>query len=275
MSVRLLQPAQAYAGFQFTHSATARNDGADEATGVVFTATAEPGLAILAAEAGASSCSVSPSSATCALGAIGGGASRGITLTLNAPDPGAFDLTAAVTADIDADPRRDSATVVVTAVRAVDLVWSAATAVVQVDAQTTVTATLQNAADFAASSVAVTATLSDGVRPDQATLGGTSCTISNQSITCPTQQQLAPRGTVDFRVVVTGRTAGSQRVTVAASSSDTERTPGDNQREVTVSVNSPQSSDGGGGALSWLAVAALLAACGFGRGRSSERHRPS
>ncbi len=193
MRVTLTQPAQAFAGLSFLQTASVENDGADEATGVVFTATAAPGLTIEAAQAGGVSCTVSPSSANCPLGAVGGGAARGVTLTLRAAAAGTFALTANVAATTDADLRDNTAGVAVTALPAVDLVWSGAASAVQLNAQTTVTATLDNAADSAATLVAVTATLAAGIRPDQATLGGTTCTISGQAVSCPTRSFASAR----------------------------------------------------------------------------------
>jgi hypothetical protein len=262
MSVTLPQPEQAFAGVSFGEIATLDNDGADEAAGVVFTATAGAGLAIEAAEAGGASCAVAPSSASCSVGAVGGGASRAVTLTLRAAAPGTFELTASVTATSDQDASDNSATVEVTAVSGVDLVWSGAASPVPLNAQSTLTATLTNAADFAATSVAVSASLAAGLRPDQVTLGGSACTIAGQSVSCPAQP-LAARGTVPLTLTLTGTAAGDQPVTVYAEPSEPERVPADNQLAIAMTVRAPQPSGGGGGAFSWLAVAALLAAYGF------------
>ena len=83
---------QVLAGTQFSHGATVQNSGAEEATAAVFTASAATGLTIVNASAGDSGCTVTPSSATCSLGTIGGGAARSVTLTLLAPSPGSYDL---------------------------------------------------------------------------------------------------------------------------------------------------------------------------------------
>jgi hypothetical protein len=269
LRVTLPQPAQAYAGVSFAQTASVANEGADEATGVVLTATADAGLAIEAADAGGASCTVAPSSASCALGAVGGGASRNVTLTLRAAAPGAFELATAVTAASDEDVSDNDAVVEVTAVAGVDLVWSAPASAVPLNTQATIAATLTNAADFAATSVVVSVTLAGGLRPDQVTLGGSACTIAGQSVSCPATP-LAARGALPLALTVTGTAAGDQPVTVYADTNDAERVPADNRLAIAMTVSIPQSS-GGGGAFSWLAVAALLAAYGY---RATPRRRP-
>jgi len=265
MAVELAQPPQAFAGAQFTHSATIRNHGRDEATQVAFTATAAPGLAILTAEAGGAACTVSPSSASCAFGAVGGGGARSVTLSMQAGAPGSFSLTGAVTASNEGDPSDNSRTVTITAIPSVDLGWSGAGSAVALDAQTTINATLANATDFAATSMTVTATFSAGLRPDEATLAGAACTVSGQSVACPART-LAARGSVDLTLRMTGIAAGAGRVTMVATASETDRNPADNQSLFTVTVNAPASAnDGGGGALSWWAFAALFAALSLHR----------
>jgi hypothetical protein len=267
MTIALPPVPAVFAGTQFTHTATLRNDGADAATGVVFTATAQQGLAIGGADAGGEACTVSASSATCSLGSVGGGASRAVVLTMSAPAPGTFNLATTVTASGDADLGDNSAAVAVTAIPGIDLVWSAAATGVQLNSRATVTATLANVADFLATSVAVTATLTAGLRPEEATLGGVACTASGQSVACPTQA-MAGRGTVALVLTVTGTTAGAQQVTFGAAANETDRAPADNQVAVGVTVSAPE--QGGGGAASWLAVVALLSAY-----RARQRRRPS
>jgi hypothetical protein len=275
MAVTLPQVAQsALAGVQFNHTVTLVNEGADEATGVSFAATTEGALSIVAANAGASSCTVASQSATCPLGSVGGGASRTVTLTLRSASVGTFNLTATVDAAADADAGDDSRTVPVTVVPVVDLGWSGSSPGVQTNAQTTITATLDNSGDFAASNVNVTAALSPGLRPDAAALSGTPCTISGQSVACPTRT-LAAQTNVALVVTATGIAVGPEQMTVNATATEAERTPNNNQFSLAVAVSAPAQNDGGGGALSWWVVLSLLAACGV-RGRLQlGRRRPS
>jgi hypothetical protein len=273
MAVTLPPRAQpAHAGVSFNHAVTVVNQGADAATNVTVAANTESGLTIVAADAGASSCAVQQTSASCALGTVSGGAARTVALTLRAANVGTFDLTSTVTADADADSGDDSATIDVAVVPLVDLVWSGSSPGVQLDAQTTINAVLDNTADFAASGVAVTAALTAGLRPDSASLAGTVCTITGQSITCPTRS-LAAQTNVALVVAATGIAAGNQQLTLSAAASEAERTPADNQLAIAVNVSAPQQAgDGGGGALPWWVVVALLAARGL-RGRELPRRR--
>ncbi len=153
----------------------------------------------------------------------------------------------------------------------VDLVWSAAASAVALNGQSTLTATLTNAADVAATSVVVSAALAAGLRPDQVTLGDSACTIAAQTVSCPARP-LAARGSLPLTLTVTGTAPGNQPVTVYANTNDAERVPADNQLAIAMTVNSPQ-SNGGGGALSWLAVAALLAAYAVRGARASRERR--
>jgi hypothetical protein len=265
----------AHAGATFSQAATIRNLGADPATSVVFNATAATGLEVLSASSGAASCSSTATSASCALGTIGGGGSRGVTLTLRAQAPGSYNLAANVTADFDGNSSNDNAAVTVDAVPAVDLVFTGSAGGVTVNQQTTINTTLTNASDFGATSVAVSATLSAGLRADQATLDGTACTISSQTIACA-PRALAARGSVAFAVTATGTAVGSQLLTVSSTATEVERAPADNQLTLAVNVSAVGGGDdGGGGALSWWVVGLLLAGYAWQALETSRRRRQS
>jgi hypothetical protein len=273
VTVTLPQPAQnALAGVSFTHTATVSNTGADAAAGVTFTADAEQGLQIVAADAGGASCALAATSATCALGALTGGASRDVALTLRAASVGTFDLTATVDADVDDDATDNVDAATVTSVPVVDLVLSGASPSVGLNTQTTISVGVANTTDFGATAVAVTTALSAGLRPDQATFGGASCTIAGQNIAC-SGSTLGAQASAVLVVTATAVTAGAQQLTINATATEAERTPADNQLNVAVNVSEP--SSGGGGALSWLTVLFLLAAQAV-RGRvATERRRRS
>ncbi len=274
MAVTLPQVPQMQGGVSSTHTVTMANRGADEATGVSFAATAEAPLTIVAADAGASSCTVAAQSASCTFGTVGSGASRTVALTLRSASAGTFALTATVDADSDANAADDSRSVAVTVVPAVDLVWSGSSSGVQLNAQTTLTAVLDNASDFAASNVAVTASLSAGLRPDGASLSGTACTIASQAITCPARS-VAARTNVALVVAATGTAVGPEQMTLSVTATEAERAPANNQLSMAVTVSAPPADDGGGGALSWWAVLALLAARGIRSRLKLGRRRPS
>jgi hypothetical protein len=274
LALRLARPPQpAHANVSFNQTATVTNLGADPTTNVVFNATATPGLEILSATSGTASCTVTPASASCALGTIGGGGSRGIALALRAPAPGSYSLAANVTADSDAFGGNNNAALTIDAVPAVDLVLTGSAGSVTVDEQTAIDTMLLNASDFDATSVAVSATLSAGLRPDEATLGGAACTITGQTIAC-SAPALGARASVAFAVTATGTAVGGQLVTVNATASQVERAPADNQLNLNVNVTAVGADDGGGGALSWWVVGLLLAGCAWRAKETSRRRRP-
>ena len=273
LALLLSQPPQpAHAGVPFSEVATVRNLGADPATNVVFNATAAPGLDVTSVDAGGASCSLTASSVSCPLGTIAGSASRGVTLTLRASAPGSIDLSANVTADSDDNTGNNSAAVTIQAVRAVDLALTGSGGEITVNQQITINATLSNASDFDATSMGVTATLSAGLRADQAALGGTPCAIAGQTVTCP-PRTLGARATVALAVTATGTAAGGQTVSVNATASEAETSPADNQLNVTVNVS--DEDDGGGGAISWWAVGFLLASLAWQALETSRRRRRS
>jgi hypothetical protein len=255
------------AGIAFEQTFNVTNQGSNAATGVTVAVAVAAGLDVMGATSGGGACTVAGQMANCTLGALNGSAAQTVVLNLRASQVGSLVATATVTADEDANPNDNSATVTVTATPLVDLVLTATPGSVAPNEQTTVAATLENAGDFTATAVALSATLSAGVRPDQASIGGTACTIAGQTITCP-PRTLAAHGTVAVTLTVTGVTAGSQQIALTATAAETERASTNNQLAVTVTVNAPAAaeSDGGGGSSSWWWVA-LLGAAGWSRRR--------
>jgi uncharacterized repeat protein (TIGR01451 family) len=249
------------ASAELAYTFTVTNLGAEDATGVSFRATTSAGLELLAASAGAQACSID-TGATCSLGTLTAGTARQITLSLRANEVGTFAIEGASSADSDANANNDSASGTVTATAAVDLVLTGAAPSLSLDDQGTVTATLENAADFPATGVRLTATLTSGLRADRATLAGAACGVTGQSVTCPLQDLAAHESiTLDLRVTATE--AGAQQVSLSATANETETAPSDNELALASTVNTataPETSDGGGGAFSWLALLGLLGA---------------
>jgi hypothetical protein len=268
-------PAELHAGVSFAQTATVRNDGADAATSVTFTATAEHGLAIVAADSGGAGCTTSPSTATCTLGSVSGGGARGVTLTLRADDAGTFGLAAAVAAAVDADSSDDTAAASFRVLPLVDLVLSGAPPPgAPLNGATTIEASVVNASGFGATAVTVTASLSAGLRPEEAALDGTPCSIAGQALSCPARS-LAAGGNAALVVTATGIAAGTQQLTVSVSADEAERSPADNQLAIAVAVSAPAAqSGGGGGAASWFGVLLLLAALPLRIATSARRRRP-
>jgi metallopeptidase family M12-like protein/uncharacterized protein DUF11 len=241
-----------HAGVAFDYALTIANRGVAPATAASLTVTLENDLRATAATAG---CGIASQTVTCALDTIDGGTARDVTLTLLASAPGAYDLGAAVASADDTATSNNSLADTVTAIRAVDLVLAGAAASVQTDQQTTVTVTLDNAADFTANHVNVAVTPSAGVRVDSAALDAKACTIGAQGVAC-SAASIAVRGRVTLALTITGVAAGAQQLAVTTSADEADSNPQNNSLSLPVDITGPP-ADGGGGGLSWLAVLAL------------------
>jgi uncharacterized repeat protein (TIGR01451 family) len=252
-------------GAAFDYRLTVSNVGLDPAAASTATVTIENGLEVLSATAG---CAVVNQTATCDLGAIAGGSAREITLNLRGNTPGTFDIDATASSASDNTPGNNTLADAITIVPAVDLAITASPGSVQVNQQIAFAASIANTADLVANGVVVTATLSAGLRAEQATLAGTACTVTGQSVACA-PSALAARDSFPLALTLTGTQVGAQQVSVAATANETERNAADNNLAVGVDVTAPPSAEGGGGgATSWLAVLALGllgAACPAGR----------
>ncbi|HET7132531.1 MAG TPA: M12 family metallo-peptidase, partial [Gammaproteobacteria bacterium] len=234
------------------------NAGSEPATASRLTATFADGLSVDGVPDG---CTAAGQRVDCNLGDVAGGAGREIAVPIRGDTPGDYTVSASVSSPDDDVHSNDSLDDVVAVLPVVDLALVGDPGSVQANAQLTVLASLANRGDFTASDVAIAATLTAGLRAEQATLAGAACAISGQSVTCPTQA-LAARGQIVLALLVTGVAAGAQQVAVTASSGGADSNPADNSLAIAVSVSGPPST-GGGGALGWwwlLALAAVLSA---------------
>jgi hypothetical protein len=233
------------------------NSGSEPATASRLTATFANGLIVGGVPEG---CTAANQRVSCDLGDVAGGAGREIAVPIHGDTPGDYAVSASVTSPDDDVATNDSLDDVVAVLPVVDLALAGDPGTVQANAQLTVTASLANRGDFTASDVAVMATLTAGLRPEQAMLAGAACAISGQSVTCPAQA-LAARGEIVLALTVTGLAAGAQQVAVTASSGGADSNLADNNLAIAVSVSAPPDTGGGGGALGWswlLALAAMV-----------------
>lgn len=242
-------------GTAFDYRITVSNVGLDPAAASTAAITVENGLAVLSTSTG---CAAVNQNVTCDFGAIAGGSAREITLRLRGDTPGTFDIDATASSASDTTPGNNTLADSITVVPAVDLAITASPGSVQVNQQTSFAASIANTADLVANGVVITATLSSGLRADEATLDGTACTITGQSVTCA-PAALAARGSLPLALTLTGVAVGSQQVSMAATATETERNAADNTLAVSVEVTGPPGArDGGGaGSVAWLTVLAL------------------
>ena len=269
--VAVAQPnASVSAGTAFDFRASVTNRGVDAAGASTLTVTAENGLQVLGASAG---CTALGQIATCDFGSIAGGSARDATVSLRGNSIGEFDVALAASSPDDAVLGNNSATATVTVLPVVDLVVAATAGAVEINRQTTIAASVDNTGDFNANGVVLAATLSEGLRADQATLGGAACTLSGQTVNCA-PQALAARGRVALSLTLTGLTVGAQQVSFSATATERERNASDNSLPISINVTAPPApSGGGGGTVSWLAVLALASAVAARGSRTTARDR--
>ena len=257
--------ARVPAGETFDYVLGVSNLGTEPATAGRLAVTLADGLNFIAVPTG---CTSTGQRTSCTLDDVAGGTGREIALQLQAAAPGDYGVTAAVTSTDDSDAANDTLADVVSVLPIVDLALAGDPASVQANAQLTVLANLDNRGDFTASDAALTATLTPGLRVDQATLAGTSCAIEAQSVTCA-PLALAARARIVLALTVTAVASGAQQVAVSASSGGSESNPADNNLAIAVSVGAPPGSGGGGGAVCWQALFALAAAFAARRAKGS------
>jgi len=243
------------AGAVFDYPLTVANLGSQPATDSRLSVTLADGLLVGPAPEG---CTAQGQRVDCTLGDVAAGAARQVSMPLRGDAPGDYAVRGLATSPDDGTPANNSLGDVVTVLPVVDLALAAEPASVQANAQLTLVANVENRADVDATGVQLVATLSAGLRADQATLAGTFCTVAGQWVTCP-PQPLSARGQIALTLTLTGVAAGSQQVSVTASSVDSDSNPVDNSLAIAVNVSAPPDS-GGGGALSWLSLLALAAA---------------
>jgi hypothetical protein len=242
-------------GAPFDYVLTVANLGSEPASASRLSVTFASGLQVGAAPPG---CSDDGARVDCELGEIAAGAARQVSVPLRADVPGDYAVSATATSTDDRSPANNSLADVISVLPIVDLALAADPGNVQANGQLTLVANLENRADVGASGVELVATLSPGLRADRAAVAGAACTIAGQFITCP-PQALSPRGQIVLTLTITGVTAGTQEVSLTASSVDSDSNPADNSLAIAVNVSAPP-DPGGGGALSWLSLLALAAA---------------
>jgi hypothetical protein len=236
------------------------NTGAEDATGATLDASFDGSLEILSATASAGSCSLGTATVSCALGDVPGGSMRSVQVTLRSALPGQYPVTAASSAtSSDANPDNDQITGSVTVVPVVDLILSEETATLTTDQSATVQVALRNDSNFTASALVLLANFSTDLRLDNASLGGETCVVSGQDMTCNLASLNAGSQT-QLVLQLTGLSNGSKQGTLNVTADEEEFNAADNTALLSIQINDattapPQAAsgeEGGGGSVSWL-----------------------
>lgn len=241
------QPTSVLLGNAINLTFDFNNLGTQDATGVAATISLPANVTFLAASASQGNCVAAGVDVTCTLGTVLGGSSGTVTVTTTSDSSGPAEFVATVSADTDADPGNNQATVQVNVDAAVDLVANVTLAQqVSVNDSITVVSTLENEASVAATGVAVSVTLDAGIRADMATWDAGTCTVSAQQVDC-SATSLPANAQSTLSISVTGVTAGSRGYTITMTANEADTSPANNSASGSVTVSSNTSSGGGAG----------------------------
>ncbi len=246
MTVSLSQSATALLGTSPELTTDLSNNGDSLAINVEVDITLPTNVSFVSATATSGSCTNGAGTVNCQLGDIPGLSGRTVTVTTTAAAVGAGTFDATVTADFDERPGNNQDSVQLTVNPAVDLVINTLTAApVLVDQSTAISAVLENRSILDATGVTLTISLNNGLRADSASWSTGSCTVTAQQIDCQTAT-FSSQSNSTLNIGVTGLTAGAQGYTVTLSSIEADADPANNSVNGTVTVNSPDTSSGGG-----------------------------
>jgi uncharacterized repeat protein (TIGR01451 family) len=236
------------------------NAGTLQATNVLADFTLPANVSLTSAAASLGSCSSGGGMVNCAIGDVDGSTTISVTLTSDTIAVGSGTFSATVSADVDDNASNNQSSLTLTVQPAVNLaVTPPSTRQLSLDQSTGLTALLENTSILDATGVALSITLSPGLRADSASWPLGACTVSSATIDCEgtTFQALS---NVTLSLGVTATTEGSKAINFSMSSTETEADPANNTARATVNVSAPSQGDGGGGSGVWvLPILGLLA----------------
>lgn len=243
----------------FDYDLTVSSVGMDEMQNVVADITLPTGFSIQSSTAESGSCTSGGGQASCALGNIPGNASRAISLNLLASVVGTFNTSVVISADNDENAGNDSSSGTIVVDPAVDLALSLqASASVQQNQSTSLTATVTNQTAIAASEVAVLVTIPTGLTASAATPSAGTCNVLPDNVSCQ-PGELSANGTVSIEVTLEAAELGEVQLSATVVGEDLETNASDNSAETTLTVVEVASAgDGGGGGLNLLLMLCLL-----------------
>ncbi len=244
------------------------NNGTEIAQNVVVDMNLPGNVSFVSATAGAIICTNGAGVVNCPLGDVAGGSATTIDLTVTAAIVGTDSFDASVTADADDRPGNNQDLLQLTVDPAVNLVVNApASAQVDLDQSTMLTATFDNQSTLDATGVTLTISLNAGLRANSASWSIGSCSVTAQLVTCQAGR-FGSQSSSTLSLNVTGIAEGNKNYTVALASVEADADPTDNTVQGTVRVRSPNGGGGdGGGSLGWL----FLLMLGWGAALARQR----
>ncbi|HSN52727.1 MAG TPA: M12 family metallo-peptidase, partial [Woeseiaceae bacterium] len=254
MSFGLAGPApSALLGNTATVTFDVVNAGTLQATNVLADFTLPANVSLVSAAASQGNCTNGGGMVNCALGNVAGSTTITVALTSDTIAVGSGTFSASVSADTDDDGANNQSSLTLTVEPAVNLaVTPPSTRQLAVDQGTGLTALLQNTSILDATGVALTITLSSGLRVDSASWPLGACTVSNTRVDC-VGATFAALSNVSLSLGVTATTEGSKTINFSMSSTEVDADSSDNTASAAVNVSAPsQEESGGGGAGLWL-----------------------
>lgn len=256
------QSGRVYLGVATTLEYEISSNGLLNASGVLadFTLPAFLDLGTVTTTLG--TCTSGAGTVDCDLGELAGQSFQRVTLSVTPNGYGTGTLTAnASTTDPDPRPSNDQYQLQLVVEDPVDLVANTPTAATVSENQTTtITATLANVSDTAATDVALRVSLQNGMRAESATWSAGDCTVTSRQVDCTTDV-FAAQSSSDLSVTITALFDGRRDVTLEISAAEADLVPANNTvvGEVVIrNADGGGGGDGGGGATHLLMLLLAL-----------------
>ncbi len=203
-----------------------------------------------------------PGVVACDFGTLAQGASKTLTIAVQANQAGKLRSHFEVSSREPDDSGRNTLDLTTTVIGEADLSTSAENATLTQGSAGTLQVTVANGGPDAATEVKLKLSAGAAVKLQSAQAGQGQCVLSGSDIECDLGE-VAAGGQAAVKVSALGTGVGSAQVTAQATTTADDGDAGNNVATATVTVKAASSgggnnNGGGGGALGWLALAALL-----------------
>ncbi len=266
----------------------AQQDNHGTATETKLTYSLPQGVAFVSVSGGDGVSCVAPSASAggtpgvlaCDLGTLDQGAAKTVTITVRAEQAGKLTSHFEVTAREPNDSDKSTLVIATTVIGTADVSIKAENATIPMGTSGTLHLSIGNAGPDPATDVVLKLTAGANLKLQSATSDRGACTLAGTNGLSCAIGEIAAGGKVGITAAIFGIAAGSATVTAQAITSAEDPDGSNDVVMATVTVQADNGgtggsgSDGGGGALDWLALAALLGIALAAVGRK-ERRRES